>query len=266
MKQLRLANKLLQMLVRDRAQSGGQLFFDLVILMARFGVLMLIYEYVFNVKSATLAGVSFQEVAWSMMFYFAFSNFKLRGVTDNIMTDVKSGQIELMLTKPVSYLFQKMWWRIGWGAYSFVTGLIIGVIALSYYVDIPQQMLSLSFVVSWLIVMLNSIVLSLILYAIVGLCAFWMEDTTPLFWMIDKSNMILGGSYLPIALFPTLMYKIALWSPFGAAQFLSHTAMSSWQTEWLVKMSLQIGWIAILGLLLRWQYGCARRKLSINGG
>ena len=78
--------------------------------------------------------------------------------------------------------------------------------------------------------------------------------------------MVLGGSYLPIALFPKIMKDIATYSPFGAINFVTSTVYSSWQNEFIIKILMQIVWIVLLYFLLRWLFEKAKRKLAINGG
>jgi len=109
-------------------------------------------------------------------------------------------------------------------------------------------------------------ILSLFLYLIVGLLSFWIEDINPVFWIVDKAVMILGGSYLPIALFPAFMYKIALYSPFGASQFITHTVYESWQTNWYQLVGIQLFWIVLLGLIIYFMFERAKQKVSVNGG
>jgi len=78
--------------------------------------------------------------------------------------------------------------------------------------------------------------------------------------------MILGGSYLPVALFPTFMFKIALWSPFGASQFVTHTVYKTWQTNWYQLVGIQLFWIVLLGLVVYFMFESAKQKVVVNGG
>lgn len=78
--------------------------------------------------------------------------------------------------------------------------------------------------------------------------------------------MILGGSFLPIALFPALMYKISLFSPFGAANMVTHTVYESWQTNWYQLVGVQLFWIIVLGLITYFMFKKAKEKVSVNGG
>ena len=87
-----------------------------------------------------------------------------------------------------------------------------------------------------------------------------------MFWIVDKAVMILGGSYLPVALFPAFMFKIALWSPFGASQFVTHTVYETWQTNWYQLVGIQLFWIVLLGLIVYFMFERAKQKISVNGG
>jgi ABC-2 type transport system permease protein len=109
-------------------------------------------------------------------------------------------------------------------------------------------------------------VLSLLVYAVVGLLAFWVEDIKPLFWIVDKAVMILGGSYLPVALFPAIMYNVAIWSPFGASQFMTHTVYESWKTGYAEMIGIQVFWVVLLGIVVAYMFSRAHKKVSVNGG
>ena len=104
------------------------------------------------------------------------------------------------------------------------------------------------------------------MYAIIGLLSFFMQDVRPIYWIADKFVMVLGGSYLPVALFPPFMKLLAFISPFGAINFTTSTVYSTWNTEFGIRIGLQVIWIVIFGLLLIYVYKKAREKAMINGG
>jgi ABC-2 type transport system permease protein len=105
-----------------------------------------------------------------------------------------------------------------------------------------------------------------LIYSIVGLLSFWIEDIKPVYWIVDKAVMILGGSYLPVALFPKAMYQIAVWSPFGASQFITHTVYESWTINYVKMFSIQVLWVIILGTFVYIMFNRAHKKVSVNGG
>jgi len=266
MKEIRLANKIVKTLVKDRMQYPGRLVLDTFSMIARCGVLLILYWYVFKLNNGLINGTTYIVVAWSMFFYFVFSIMRLREISRAIMQDVQTGNIEVLFCKPISYLKYKMLWQIGSGLYSFLFVAFFGTIILALMIGFPSTMAIGIFLPTLLLSFLGAIILSLILYSIVGLLAFWIEDINPIFWVVDKSVMILGGSYLPVALFPKFMYNLALYSPFGASQFITHTVYDSWKTDWLMLTGLQLFWIVVLGLAMYLIFLSARKKVSVNGG
>lgn len=266
MKETRIANKIIAILFRDRFYYPGRLAVDMIGVVARWGVLLMLYWYVFKLQGGVINGTSFTITAWSMFFYFSFSVLRLRDVSRLIMQDVQSGSVEVLFSKPVGYIWYRVWWQIGLGLGSFLVVAIIGPVVLSMLVGVPFTMKIGIFIPTLLIVFILGVVLSLLLYLLVGLMAFWVEDINPIFWVVDKTVMILGGSYLPVSMFPPLMYKIALYSPFGASQFITHTVYSSWDVVWLQHVAIQLVWILIFIVLVWLIFKRARQKVSINGG
>ena len=266
MKEIRLANKIVGTLTKDRIHYPARLIADTTALVARCGVLLILYWYVFRLNGGIVNGIPYAIAAWSMFFYFAFSTLRLRDISRAMMQDVQTGNVEMLFSKPISYLSYRVWWQIGSGLYPFLVATILGTLALVLIVGLPKTMMIGIFLPSVFLVLIGAAILSLALYSIVGFLAFWLEDINPIFWIVDKTVMILGGSYLPVALFPRFMYKLALYSPFGASQFITHTAYESWQLNWYLLIGIQIFWIITFGSIVYVLFAKAREKVSVNGG
>ena len=266
MKELRLAKKILKTLIKDRIQYPGRLFADTFGIIARCGILLVLYAYVFKINNGVINGTTFDIAAWSMFFYFSFSTLGLRGISRSMMQDINSGHIEVLLSKPITYLLYRSWWQIGMGLYSFIVISIFSTLVLAAIVGMPQTMTVGLFLPTFFLAFIGAILLSLCIYAIVGLLAFWIEDVAPVFWIIDKAVMILCGSYLPVALFPDLMYKITLYSPFGASLFITHTVYESWATVWHKLIGIQVFWVLVLGVVVYMMFRQAVKRVSVNGG
>lgn len=266
MKEIRLASKIIKTLVKDRIQYPGRLFADTASIVARCGILLLLYSYVFKLNGGVVNGTTFVVVAWSMFFYFSLMILHLRNISRLIMQDITSGSIEVLFVKPVNYLLYRVWWQIGTGIYPFLVTTILGVAVLWGTIGIPHAMTINLFIPTFLATFIGAVMVSLLVYIIVGLLSFWIEDSTPVYWLVDKAVMILGGSYLPIALFPDLMYKVALYSPFGASSFVTHTVSDSWATIWYKLIGMQMLWVAVLGLIIYFMFSKATKKVSVNGG
>lgn len=266
MKEIRLASKIIKTLTKDSFYYPNRLYANIFIVISRLGVLLALYAYVFKLNGGVINGVTYIVVAWSMFFYFIFSNFNLRRISRFIMDDVRTGNVEVFLNKPISYLSYKIWWTIGFGFYNFIfIGFLIFII-LFLLIGIPQAMTINLFIPTLILELFLTTILTLIIYGIVGVFAFWIEDINPIFWIVDKFVMILGGSYLPVALFPSFLYKLAIYSPFGASMFVSHMVYDSWKFDWYKLIGIQIIWIIVLGIFLIWLFRKAKDKVSVNGG
>lgn len=239
---------------------------DIILLVVRAGVTLLLYAYLFRYKGGTVGGTTFPPVAWSMFLYFVVMIFSSRDIARVIMEDVRSGAVEMLLVRPVHYLRYRMLWQIGDGLPSFVIASLVGGSILWAAVGLPANMHWVGFVPTFVITLIGTNVATILLYTLIGLCAFWIEDINPIYWIADKFVMVLGGAYFPVALFPPLMTQLTVWSPFGAATLLTRTTTDAWLTDWPLFMALQWGWIVLLGVATALTAHNARRHLSVNGG
>jgi ABC-2 type transport system permease protein len=265
-KSFRLGGKIVWTLLKNSAYSSNQIFSDLLIFTSRCGILLLLYKCVYDFHGGDVNGASYQTIAWSIFLYFLLLGARMRSITDRIEEDVQSGRIEMLVNKPVSYLGYRLWSQIGESAYSFLILSPIMILAMVLFVGIPATMTSGFFILTVLLALVLGAILTLMVYGCLGILAFWIQDVTPIFWIVDKFMMVLGGSYLPIAFFPPVMYQIAVWSPFGAMQFVTHTVYANWPSKAGWMLGMQCLWILIFALLLEILYRKAREKLSVNGG
>jgi ABC-2 type transport system permease protein len=266
MKSLRLGAKIVSTIFRQSTYQLDWAIADAISLAVRCGLLLALYHYTFQVKGGTIAGQQYPVVAWSMFMYFIFMTLRLRNLDSLINQDIQSGNVEMFFNKPISYLVYRMWYQIGAGSASVVILAPLGIITMIAFVAAPAILTTGFFWLTLPMVVLGCTILSLLIYAIIGLTAFWIEDSTPVHWIVDKLIMILGGSYLPIAFFPPLMKSIAIYSPFGACQFITSMTADSWNTDAWKLIGIQWAWILVLMVGMIVMYKQARLKLSVNGG
>lgn len=131
-----------------------------------------------------------------------------------IERDVRSGELAYQLTRPTSYLGVRLSEAAGELALSMAwlgaVGLVMGTLL---HGGLPDQPVGLLFAVV-LGVLAGGVLL--LCNALIGLLAFWLEDVSPLYWLWQKATFVLGGMFVPLALYPDWLRLIALWSPFSA--------------------------------------------------
>ena len=265
MKKIRFGLNVIKIIMKNQIQDKTNLLLDIFNMFSRCVIIFLLYAYVFKLNGGLINGVDYPTTMWSMFIYFCIMILNIRRLDSLIMQDVKSGNVELFMNRPTSYLFLSFLKVIGQGIFSFIFISLLGTAIMILFVGIPNLDLKI-FIPTFILSLVLGQILGLIIYGIIGLMAFFMQDNRPLHWIVDKFVMILGGSYLPISMFPPLLKWIAFLSPFGAINFATSTVYESWNSEYLIRLGLQVGWIIIFGLLLAFVYKKSKEKAMVNGG
>ncbi len=265
MKKIKFVFTIIKIFMKNQIQDKTNLILDVFNMISRCLIVFLLYAYIFQLKNGVINGVDYKTTMWSMFVYFCIMILNIRRLDTLIMMDVKSGNVEIFMNKPISYLTISFFKVIGQGIFSFFFISILGSIIMMLFVGVPNLNLSL-FLPTFILTLLLGQILGLLIYGTIGLMAFFIQDIRPIHWIVDKFVMVLGGSYLPISMFPKFMKILAFTSPFGAINFASSTVYESWNQEWYMRIYLQILWILIFGVILSYVYRKSKEKAMINGG
>lgn len=265
MKRIKFAFTVIKIFMKNQMQDKTNLILDVFNMVSRCFIVFLLYAYIFNLSGGSINGVDYKTTMWSMFIYFCIMILNIRRLDTLIMGEVKSGNVEMFLNKPTNYLTLSFYKVLGQGIFSFLFISVLGSIAMSLFVGIPNLNISIFFP-TFIITLFLGQIIALLIYALIGLMAFFIQDIRPIHWIVDKIVMILGGSYLPISMFPRFMKIIAFLSPFGAINFASSTVYSTWESEYVIRIILQLVWIIIFGILLNFVYKKSKEKAMINGG
>ena len=265
MKKIKFGLNVIKIFMKNQIQDRTNLILDIINMFSRCIIIFFLYAYVFELNGGSINGVDYKTTMWSMFIYFCIMILNIRRVDKLIMDDVRSGNIELYMNKPTGYLGLSFLKVIGQGIFSFLFISIIGSIIMCLFLGIPNLDLKI-FIPTFILSLFLGQLLGLMIYGIIGLLAFFIQDNRPIHWIVDKFVMILGGSYLPISMFPGFMKTIAFLSPFGAVNFATSTVYESWNNEFLMRLGLQLLWIILFGVLINFIYKKTKEKAMINGG
>jgi len=179
--------------------------------------------------------------------------------------EVKSGDLIYVLNKPynyVAYHYVKSLcqWMLG-----FTTSFIIaGLVALFFVGALEFSLITLPFI---LVILLFSFTIDFTISAILGISAFWMEDTTSFKYVYEKIIFILGGMLIPLEIFPEWLRIISAKLPFSYIAY--HPAklfvMFSFKS-FLWIMLAQLSYVIFFGIILVILYKLAVRKVNLHGG
>ena len=100
---------------------------------------------------------------------------------------------------------------------------------------------------------------------LVGLLAFWLEETWSLNICIRFIAAFLSGSLLPLDLYPPVLTKVLLWTPFPYLIYFPVKLLMGESLNFGFIFLILAGWIAVLALLMRWLWQKGLRLYTGSG-
>jgi ABC-2 type transport system permease protein len=242
-------------------EVGSRLFFLGVILF----IFMCLWKATFANSSAdSLRGYSLRELIW----YLALTECIMMSaprVTPQVDEDVRTGAIVVQLVRPLSYPLYRLAANLGEQLARFVV-LVPAAAAIAFFLaGVPEHLMEGLLLCALTLPL--AFVLDFLGYMLVGLAAFWLEDTSGLSLIYSRLTMVAGGMLLPLDLFPESMASVLKALPFGSivcgpARLLVHPDPEAL----CYLLANQVFWIALLGLAVALVYGRALRRIALNGG
>ena len=234
---------------------------------------LVVFIYVFlQLWTTTFAAKGVHSVGGfrisDMIWYLAATEtiaLSLPQLTRLIDMEVRSGQLAYLLGRPCSYVLYHYAEYLGGRFVRLVANSVVAFVLAWLFVGPPPfTWMSL---LAWPLTLFLAISIDFVVYFSVGLLAFWTEETTPFFLIINRLALVLGGVLAPLEVLPQPIRGIAQVLPFsavlyGPARTLVHFELASF--GWLLVqqvLTLVIGGALMLGL-----YWLATRRVNINGG
>jgi len=214
--------------------------------------------------SERLGGLTLAQMLWylAMTESLVLSNPR---VAQEVDQDVRTGAIAVQLIRPLSYPLSRLWMTLGERVVRFVLNVVIGsLIALLFVGAIPFTVRGLAIFV---LALPCAFVLDFLGNFLIGLGAFWLEDTAGLVLIYSRITFTLGGLLLPIELFPHRMQPLLRALPFASIVYGPARLFVRPDLTFLADLVWRQG-VAIvvfsLGVVL--VYGAAVKRIHANGG
>jgi ABC-2 type transport system permease protein len=227
-----------------------------------YALVLFIFSQVWNALASETGDAS------SFVWYLAVTEWVLLAqprLFAEIERDVRSGEIAYQLTRPAHYLAVKLAESVGEMLLAMTVLGCVGVItALLLTSGLPQHPLGLLFA---LVLGLLAGVVLLLAGAVIGLCAFWLQDCSPLYWVWQKAVFVLGGLFVPLALYPEWLRVLSLCLPFSAVIGGPGSMLLHPDPLLFALLALKLAaLIAIARHVLEHVFERAIRQLTVNGG
>jgi len=228
-----------------------------------------IWGAIFQERGAAIGAYNYSE----MVFYFM-----LIVVAENLITptedewqiaaDIRDGQLNSFLTKPVDYLVYRLSLFAGYRLlYTAVTLPFVGLIfwVLREHITLPDHG------ITWLLTLTSLTLAALLQFLIaysLAMFAFWILEISTLVFILYSFEYFLSGQLFPLDIMPKwfqgfldyLPFKYELYFPI--AVFLEKMNPAELGRGFL----FQIGWVAVLYGIARLLWRRGLRKYSAVGG
>ena len=224
-------------------------------LRALFGLIPLagtvfLWRAIFQERGGSLHGYDYG----SMIYYYLLTLLVANLVTPTedewqIASDIREGQINSLLTKPMSYLAYRF--SIFLSArlvYTAVTIVPIAIIFLYFrnYITLPASLTT--YMWALLSLLMAAFIQFFITYSL-AMMAFWILEISTIVFIVYSFEYFLGGQMFPIDIMPAPVQEVMKWLPFyyelfcPIAIFLERLK----GPQLLQAIAIQTGW-----LLLTW--------------
>ncbi|EJF79875.1 ABC-type uncharacterized transport system, permease component [Candidatus Bartonella washoeensis] len=209
-------------LVNDRAMF----FTDCVMgTLSPFVIQLMLWNALFSDMGSTINGFGFHD----MMYYYAFALVLSRlnngyGLIQSFSQHVKEGKLEVILTKPFSYMTQMLFTFLD-ESVLYATPLIM-IFTVKLFFSYENFLgLILSFLLFFLLIFLSQLLCFFLSFAI-SLLVFWVFEYDILLAFSILSSALLGGVLLPPSFWPTWLIPLMQFNPYcfmisAPAQFLA---------------------------------------------
>jgi len=211
-----------------------------------------------------LGGLTLAQMLWYLVITEAIT-LSAPAVALEIDSDVRTGAIAVQLVRPLSYPLYRLWATLGERAVRFILNALVGsALALLMVGPIALSPQGLGL---FLLALPLAFVLDFMAYLAIGLCAFWLENTSGLVLIYSRMTMIFGGVLLPIELYPDSVQWLLVNLPFASIAYAPARMFVDPNAFELVKVLARQGvGIAIFAAIAAAIYAAALRRIHAHGG
>ena len=234
-------------------------------LRALFGLIPLagtvfLWRAIFNERGGGMQGYDYS----SMVYYYLLAILVSNLVTPTedewqIAADIREGQINSYLTKPVNYLgYRTGIFLSGRLVYTAVTIVPIALIFFYYrhYITLPSSLTTYFF--AFVSLIMAAFIQFFLTYTL-AMMAFWILEISTIVFIVYSFEYFLGGQMFPVDIMPAGVQAVMKWLPFYYELFcpIGIFLERLRGRELAEALSIQAGWLLLMWAAahLMWKRG-----------
>lgn len=240
-------------------------FFDIVPLVGT----VFLWRALFKSRSQPIGGYEFGAMVYYFLLTILASN--LVTPTDDewqIAADIRDGQINALLAKPVDYLGYRISLFLGYRlCYTFFTLPIVFLLFACFrsYITLPEHYLT------WIFALFSLCMAALLQFFLayaVAMLAFWILEISTVVFIIFSFEYFLSGHLFPLDLLPEWLRNVLVWLPFTYELYFPVAIFQEKITGDLVSKGLMIqaGWVIAAWALGRVMWSRGLKRFQAVGG
>ena len=209
----------------------------------------------------SLVGYSSTQLTWYLyMSEAAIMALNVR-LVEVIGDDIASGAIAVELLRPVPTLAVRVAAEVGRCLPRLAGCAVIGAALATLTAGLPPHPAALLLAAPSLVLAVTCNLIAQ--HAFAGV-AFWIRDARSTWFLYQKLVFVLGGMLIPIQLLPPWLHTTTVSLPFIAMAY-APARLASGHVEPLL-LGVQVGWLAVLGVLAWVVFSAGERQLQVVGG
>lgn len=218
-------------------------------------VMLFVWNAVFNSGGKVSDLDSYHIVTYYFFSYITASLVNATAIARDISMDIRTGTINNVLLKPVSYM-QYVFHR-HLGQKSFLCLVLVIPASVFYLVFRNHITIYFSRIILFAGALVLAFILNFLLYYLIGILSFWFMDNGGLIQLWSNLLSITSGERFPLFLFPASIQLILGFFPFKYTVYFPVSIMVEPQVAY-GNFGVMLLWIIVLGGIVKllWNKGC----------
>lgn len=185
-----------------------------------------------------------------------------------IARDIREGNINYFLVKPLDYLWFRFWMFLsGRIAYTAVAVWPIGMFVLLFSGDLEWSGTPATLALSCLSFLLSAFLQFLISFA-VAMLAFWVLEVSTFIFIVFAFEFIASGQLFPLDLLPGGIREVLMFSPFPYEMYFPVAIFTGKVDgpDLMRGIIVQCIWVLVMYVVARFALNMGLKKYSAYGG